>query len=298
MTIDKPVISVVLGSYNRKWLLQLCIESIRENGITVPYEIIVIDGGSSDGTLEWLIEQRDIITILQHNRILVDGKKTMKYNWGYFMNLGFRAAQGKYICMVSDDCIIHPSAIMSGYHLLEKEEVNKVGGCAFYFRDYPGEDRYKVGHTLGDKLFINHGMYRRDVLEKVGWIDEDHYRFYHADGDLCLKIWQHGYQIVDCPDAKADHYMDPYSHARLQTLKVTNQKQDWSRYLERWTGIFYDPVQSNTGRWTLLEGEANDQYAELFAQRNPTEPLSTPRRNIIRAKWLIHRVVSKIGVIV
>ena len=294
MTIDKAVISVVLGSYNRKWLLQLCIESIRDNGITVPYEIIAIDGGSTDGTLEWLIEQRDIITILQHNRIVVDGKKTMKRSWGYFVNLGFKSAQGKYICMVSDDCIVHPGSIMSGYRLLEKEEHNKVRACAFYFRDYPKGDRYKVGYTLGDKLSVNHGMYRRDVMEEIGWIDEDYYRFYHADGDLCLKIWQRGYQIIDCPAAKVDHYVDPYSHTRLQTREVIDQKVDWSRYLERWTGIFYDPMRNNKGRWTLLEGEANDKFAELFAQHKPFEPLSYPRRNVIRAKWLIRRIISRI----
>jgi len=290
------VISIVLGSYNRKWLLQLCIGSIRENGITVPYEIIVVDGGSTDGTLEWLIRQREIITIAQHNRIVVDGKMTITRSWGYFMNLGFRTAQSKYICMVSDDCIIHPGAIMSGYRLLEKEEVNKVRGCAFYFRDYPSEDRYKVGYTLGDKLFVNHGMYRRDVMEEVGWIEEDYYRFYHADGDFCLKIWQQGYQIIDCPEAKVDHYADPYSHACLKNYE--DQKEDWSRYLVRWTGIFYDPDKGNTGGWTLLEGETDDNYAKLFTRHKPLDPRGYLRHNTIRARRLIRKIVSKIGVIV
>lgn len=289
--MDKPVVSVVLGSYNRKWLLQLCIESIRANGISVPYEIIVVDGGSTDGTLEWLIKQPDIITIVQHNRIVVNGKKTMKRGWGYFMNLGFKTAQGKYICMLNDDCIVHPDAIMNGYRLLEREEPNKVGGCAFYLRDYPRERHYGVGSTLGGKLFVNFGLYRRDATEEVGWIEEDYYQFYHADGDLGLKMWQHGYQIIGCSEAKVEHYVDPYSRSRLQNSEVINQKQDWSRYLERWTGIFYNPTESNTGGWTLLEGEANDHYAERFAQHKPFEPRSHLRRHLSRTKGFARGIV-------
>ena len=47
---EKPIISIVLGTYNRKNFLKETIKSIRNNNINVPYEIIVIDGGSSDGS--------------------------------------------------------------------------------------------------------------------------------------------------------------------------------------------------------------------------------------------------------
>ncbi|NEO65424.1 MAG: glycosyltransferase, partial [Moorea sp. SIO4G2] len=81
-SLAKPVISsdktcmvsVVIGSYNRRPLLEKAIQSVRDNQIRVPYEIIVIDGGSTDGSLEWLIQQKDIITIIQHNRGEFQGK--------------------------------------------------------------------------------------------------------------------------------------------------------------------------------------------------------------------------------
>src|SRR5690242_4689170 len=62
-TRARAVVSIVLGSYNRKEFLNEAIQSIRRNGITVPYEIIVVDGGSTDGALEWLTRQQDVITI-------------------------------------------------------------------------------------------------------------------------------------------------------------------------------------------------------------------------------------------
>ena len=76
--MTKARLSIVIGTYNRRILLQNCIRSIRMNGITLPYEIIVIDGGSNDGTEKWLVRQRDILTICQHNRYEENGKIVIK----------------------------------------------------------------------------------------------------------------------------------------------------------------------------------------------------------------------------
>ncbi len=65
---DRCGVSAVLGSYNRRPFLEKAIESVHANQIRVPYEIIVIDGGSTDGSLDWLLTQKDVITIVQHNR--------------------------------------------------------------------------------------------------------------------------------------------------------------------------------------------------------------------------------------
>ena len=79
---DLPVISIVLGSYNRLQVLKQAIKSIRNNGIAVPYEIIVIDGGSTDGSMAWLIKQKDIITIVQHNHGKWKGTQIKRRSWG------------------------------------------------------------------------------------------------------------------------------------------------------------------------------------------------------------------------
>lgn len=264
LEFSKPQISVVLGSYNRIKFLKECIRSIRENGITVPYEIIVVDGGSTDGALEWLNKQKDIITIVQHNRGEFMGKQIERRSWGYFMNLGFKCAQGKYILMVSDDCLLVPGSAMNGYSLFEEKltEGEWVGGIAFYWRNWPEQKEYWVGLTLGDKMFVNHGMYLRRALEKVGWIDEKTYNFYHADGDLCLKLWQAGYKIIDCPNAFVEHF----SHANVVARRsnVKSQKEDWERYLKKWQGIFYNPDKNNIGDWICIQHEDPYRTAEIF----------------------------------
>jgi len=205
--MDKKQISVVIGSFNRFNLLKLCIEAVREELYNFNYEIIVIDGGSTDGSGEWLLKQKDIITILQHNRGEWQGKEIERRSWGYFMNLGFKAAQGKYICMLSDDSLIIPGAIKNGYSLFEEKlnEGRKIGGVAFYFRDYPVRKKYAVAVNVGN-LYVNHGLYLNAALKEVDYISEDEYHFYFADTDLVLKMKQKGYEIIASKKSFVEHY--------------------------------------------------------------------------------------------
>jgi GT2 family glycosyltransferase len=254
----RALVSVVIGTFNRLSFLKLAIDSIRDELDGLPHEMIVTDGGSTDGTLKWLAKQKDIISIIQHNRGTWRGQQIDRRSWGYFMNLGFKCAQGKYICMLSDDCLVVPGAIRNGIELFEHKllELEKVGALAFYWRNWPEQTKYLVGLTLGNKMFVNHGLYLKEAIEDVGYVDEETYLFYHADGDLCLKMWHHGYICIDSPAS----YIEHYSHAN-QKVRQSNQKNqeiDWQNYLNKWDGIFYDKAKKNIGGWVERE------YVDIF----------------------------------
>lgn len=263
-------VSIVLGSYNRKAFLKAAIASIRQNGMAFPYEIIVVDGGSTDGTIQWLTKQKDIITIVQHNRGEWNGKQIQRRSWGYFINLGFKCARGKYVCMLSDDCLVVPGAIRNGYELFERESAQgkNVGAVAFYWRNWPEQKDYWVGLTLGEKMFVNHGIYLRAALADVGWIDEASYQFYYADGDLCLKLWQHGYEVVDCPTAFVEHFAHANPVARRGNLE--SERTDWEAYLEKWRGVFYHPDRPNQRDWVYLAYEDPRQTTNRFPNPHGT----------------------------
>lgn len=263
-SIRKDFISIVVASYQRKNLLKKMIESVRNNNIRLPFEIIVIDGGSDDGSIEWLIRQKDIITIVQHNRGEYNGLPLERKSWGYFMNLCFKAAQGFYVLMLSDDCLLLPEAVNNGIDCYKRltSTGKKIGGVAFYFRNWPEENRYYVRKTLGGKLMVNHGIFLKHALERVNYADEDRYIFYKADSDLCLKMWQAGYEIVDCPTSFVEHYYDPDESIRLSNSALL--KQDRKAYKKRWQRIYYFPDGPNLkGK---IYSEKKDDY--LTAEKN------------------------------
>lgn len=295
--MKNPIISIVLGSYNRFPFLCLTINSIRAELSNIAHEIIVIDGGSDDGTLAWLAQQKDIITIVQYNRGTWNNKPVTRRSWGYFMNLGFKIAQGAYVCMLSDDCLVVPGSIKNGIAYFDQliAAGRKIGAVAFYWRDWSSQNtKYHVGCTLGSKMYVNHGLFLNEALKTVDYCDEKTFCFYNGDGDLCLKMWQVGYECVDAPDS----YIEHYPHANIDVRKTNYERfnQDLKNYLKKWNGIFYDTRVHDVG--CQIEKTYNDPYktGELFlilhthiVQEHPQliKPASwfSKCKQILRWKW-------------
>ena len=163
------------------------------------------------------------------------------------MNLGFKCAQGKYICMISDDCLIIPGAIINGYNLFEEElaKGNNVGAVAFYWRNWPEDTNFYVKCTIKDKMMVNHGIFLSQVLKEIDYIEENLYIFYCADGDLSLKIWNNGYNIIASKKSLIEHY----SHANTGVRKQNSSfyKSDLAAKINRWNGVFYPNGTNLTG---------------------------------------------------
>ena len=279
--MNKKDISIVLGTYNRLPFLKATIKNIREHGIQAPYEIIVVDGGSTDGTMKWLSEQKDIITIIQHNRgNLQDGTPIERRSWGYFMNLAFKCAQGKYVLMISDDCLLVPSAVMNGYDQFEKmlTEGKKVGGLAFWWRNWPTDEKYKINYSIaGYSPSINHGMYLREALEDVGWIEEDAYMFYCADGDLAYKICKAGYTIEVCDSAIVEHHA--HANPAIRNSNAVLFEKDRQVFISRWQDL------------TAKHGSKGEQVYRSFDNVFPIYKDFPP---VLKKPSFIQRVLSKI----
>ena len=233
MRTTKPEVSVVFGSFNRRPYLMATLASIRAHDFDGPMEIIAVDGGSTDGALEYLVSQKDVVTIVQHNRGEWRDKPIARRSWGYFMNLAFKAAQGKFICMISDDCLLVPGAIRNGIEAYREAAATGqlVGAVAFYFSNRPGPDDYYVNTVYG-VLNVNHGLYRREALVAINYADEDAFAFYNADSDLCMRMHDAGYAIVDSPGSFVEHH----SHAN-EGVRATNEhhmSEDDLRFMARW----------------------------------------------------------------
>jgi GT2 family glycosyltransferase len=234
VTTDPPVVSIVIGTLDRRWYLKRTIASVRAELSFPEAEIVVVDGGSSDGTLPWLRRQKDVITIIQHNRGRWGGRTLPRRSWGYFMNLGFKSASAPYICMLSDDCVVVPGAIRNG---LEKfgREGDDVAALAFYWRNWPEHREYCVGRTFGDTTFVNHGLFRREALASVGFADEKEFGFYHGDGDLALRMRDAGWTCSDSPSSFVEHFSN--ANVSLRAANLETERRDWAALERRWSHL-------------------------------------------------------------
>jgi glycosyltransferase involved in cell wall biosynthesis len=280
-------VSVVLGSFNRIKFLKYAIQSIRYElkDAEFPYELIVIDGGSNDGSTEWLLKQKDIITTVQHNRGKRENKPIERRSWGYFMNLGFKSAQGKYICMLSDDCLVIPGAIKSGYTFFEKELKKGInaGAVAFYWRNWPEYEKYVIFKFYGI-INLNHGLFLKKALDDVGYIDEDNYMFYAGDVDLSFKLHHAGYNLLISEDSHIEHYMHANNKTRVKNLETF--ETDNSNFIKKWKAIYPDMDFTEKNRSLLIEKGYIDEFdtVKIFRKESGFVRLKYKARSIISGK--------------
>lgn len=241
MRMKPPELTVVLGSLNRRRLLQQTLRSIRMNGFSGSMEVIVVDGGSTDGTCEWLSRQRDVLTLVQPNYRVkqADGSNRRAHTWGEFINLGFRQARAPWILMVSDDVILCPGAIERGLTELRtlQKQGQKIGGGAMFWREYPRDRDYHVKLLPGGFVHINHGFFLKEALAAVGYADETTFEFYGADGDLTMRLNLNGWRTVALENAFAEHLNHRARLMRLLTrtssLYLDKDMEKFNRKYER-----------------------------------------------------------------
>ncbi|MCK5096853.1 MAG: glycosyltransferase [Desulfobacteraceae bacterium] len=198
--IDNPIVSVVIPTYNRKDIISRAIESVR-NQTYKNYEIIIVDDGSTDGTVDYIKNHYNnkIHCISQENQ----GASSAR-------NKGISEAKGKYIAFLdSDDEWVDSKLTTQVAFLEENPEIALLCG-----RTYRSDNIKKVNSPLAQKITGNlftilysHSfvstptvIVKKDVLDQVGAFDLNYKSA--EDFDLWLKI-THDYQCAFLPDLVA-----------------------------------------------------------------------------------------------
>lgn len=165
-----PLISIVTPSYNRAWIIQKCIDCIRAQ--TYPHiEHIVVDGGSTDATLEILERNRN-----SYNLRWISEKDNGMYD---AINKGVKLANGKIVAYLNTDDFYFPYTVeLAVKKFLQDETTSLVyGDWVTYYPDtsfleilpfltYTKYDMARFGVLPQPTVFI-----RKEVFSQLGYFD-------------------------------------------------------------------------------------------------------------------------------
>lgn len=200
-------LSIVTGTYNRIDLLQKMVASVRSSvtpretpiarfeGLT--WEIIIVDGGSTDGTQDW-VRQQPNCRLIEHGKLLGAVKA---------FNDGARAAGGTYVVLGNDDVEFLDDALWRAWLFMQTYPI--VGmGCFYQDRSNPGKPPAPWHVEQMPAVAEQDGQYRpvhvaygqvcivpRELGNALGWWG-DYLHTYGGDNELSSMVYESGYKVV------------------------------------------------------------------------------------------------------
>lgn len=236
MTVDTRM-AVVIPTWNGREDLPACLDSLR--GQSVPVEIVVVENGSTDGSVEMLRESYPDVTLL-----------VQPVNLGFAggVNVGLRYALHRghdVVALLNNDAIADPrwvehlvdemmrdervGMVASKFVTIDGSRLDSTGECySIWGLPFPrgrDEEDLDAYDTLTELFGASGGstLYRADMLRDVGLFDEDFFAYFE-DVDLSWRARLRGWRVLLAPAAVAYHRIGATSgripgFTTYQTLK-------------------------------------------------------------------------------
>lgn len=239
-----PFASIVTLSWNAPEYTEIAIDSIRKR-TTVPYEIIIVDNGSSPETLE------RIRKLAGPDLRIIENERNMGFAHG--CNQGMAAARGTHVVLLNNDVVVtdgwleslleahrrDPSIGISaprsnrvaGHQQIDEGIYKDLDQLVAFAAERSSKLRgvvYPTDRVIGFCMCIS-----RNVVEEVGGIDTRYDIGNFEDDDYCVRVRAAGYRIVVCEDSFIHHFGNVSFNANNVDYRGT-MAANWRKFAERW----------------------------------------------------------------
>ncbi|MFM7437020.1 MAG: glycosyltransferase family 2 protein [Snowella sp.] len=215
--------SIVIPTYNRQPILEKCLRALENQRLTdrtvENYEIVVVDDGSTDGTLTWLnahqAEFPHVVTYEQNHQ----GPSAAR-------NLGVQQAQGDTIIFIDSDLVVteqflqsHATALQTEEKALNTDRLFTYGAvintCNF---ENPTAEPYKITDFSAAYFATGNVAIAKKWLEQAGLFDTRFQLYGWEDLELGVRLKELGLKLVKCPAAVGYHWHPPFTLEQIPKL--------------------------------------------------------------------------------
>lgn len=227
-------VTVVIPNYNGIGFLKDCLDSVFAQVSDTPeYEVLVVDNGSTDGSLEMLRESYPQIRV-----------EALSENTGFChaVNLGLYLSVTPYVILLNNDTKVKSEFIKNLCYAIESrpdafsvsakmlmwdnpELLDDAGDryCVFGWAYARGKGKPAQQYSVPCEIFAacaGAAVYRKSVLEEIGYFDEEHFA-YMEDLDIGYRARIYGYRSYYEPSAEVIHYGSASSGSRYNEWKTS-----------------------------------------------------------------------------
>lgn len=222
--------TVVIPNYNGIKYIDGCLRSLYKG--SVHPEIILVDNGSTDGSLSLVKEKYPLVKVIEFAE-----------NTGFSkaVNAGIRMARTEYVLLLNNDTVSgqemtaclekamddDPGIFSAGAKMISLHDRNKLDGagdfyCALGWAYARGKDKPVDSYDKEGRIFsacAGAAIYRRGLFDKIGYFDENHFA-YLEDIDIGYRANIYGYPNKYAPEAEVFHAGSAVSGSRHNEFKV------------------------------------------------------------------------------
>ena len=221
--------TIIIPNYNGLSFMEPCFEALEAQTMK-DFKILVVDNGSTDGSVEWL-KEREIPSIFLPENTGFSGA----------VNVGIRAADTPYVILLNNDTKVAPHYVEALERAMDRSEkifsvssrmiqmyhpelMDDAGDmyCILGWAYQRGVGRSVNLYQKSCRVFsacAGAAIYRRAVFDEIGLFDELHFA-YLEDIDVGWRAKLYGYDNVYCPDAAVYHVGSGTSGSRYNSFKV------------------------------------------------------------------------------
>ncbi|MEW9123297.1 MAG: glycosyltransferase [Thermotaleaceae bacterium] len=246
--------SIILLTFNQLHFTKLCVDSIRKYTDEGTYEIIVIDNHSTDGTAAWLKEQEDIQALFNDENL----------GFPKGCNQGIKLATGDNILLLNNDVIVTPHWLSNLTRCLcSAEDIGAVGAvtnsCSNYqtipisYKNMEEMIPFAQKHNLSNRSLWEERtrligfclLIKKEVVEKIGLLDERFSPGNFEDDDYCHRIRRAGYRLILCKDTFIHHFGSVSfgkDREKFGDILSINRKKFMDKWgFDPWSPVYMDP---------------------------------------------------------
>ncbi|AFY94442.1 glycosyltransferase family 2 protein [Chamaesiphon minutus] len=212
--------SIVIPTYNRLPILQKCLRALEiqtlDEKIVTGYEVVVVDDGSTDGTIEWL---QNSTNELPHLKIYEQAHKGASAA----RNMGVERATGDTIVFIDSDIVVTPTFLQCHADVLLAKQAELGNDRVFTYGavintanfESPTSEPYKLLDFSNAYFATTNVAIAKHWLIEVGLFDLDFDLYGWEDLELGVRLKNQGIQMVKCPEAVGYHWHPAFSLDRI-----------------------------------------------------------------------------------
>ena len=214
-------ISVVIPTYNRKLILEKCLFALENqllNNKIISYEIIVIDDGSTDGTTNWIVENKDKLP-----HVVLFEQKHGGPALG--RNLGVMKSKNEIIIFIDSDLVVLNDFILKHVQKLSSYWKKYDKKCFTYgsvvntsnFRN-PIEENFKITDFSFAYFATGNVAISKKLILKAGLFDTSFSLYGWEDLELGERLKRMGTKLIKCPQAVGFHWHPEFTCKQIKSL--------------------------------------------------------------------------------